>query len=185
MHNDKRREQFIKAFVDAPTTGHVIECGVGGGRSMRQLIRLASPNQQIFGFDSFEGLPEEWQMSDDYVVPAGSFKHDPPDLPRVEYYVGWFEDTLPKWKKEHPGRIAFLHIDSDIYSSCKTVLEELNDQIVPRTVIVFDEMYETDRYKHWKHGEYKACNEWVDKYNRKLFSLGASEYGEASFRVLQ
>ena len=181
----ERIEHLRLAFSDAPTSGYVIEFGVGEGISMRQLARLSAPNQRVFGFDSFDGLPEEWDMGDGIKFPAGSFKYDPPIVAGVEYRIGWFEDTIPMWKVDHPGRIAFLHVDSDLYSSCVTILTELNDQIVPGTVIVFDEMYETWRHKNWHHGEYKAFNEWKTAYNRKVHPLATGGYGEASFRIVQ
>lgn len=182
---EERRAHLDVAFRDAATTGYVVEFGVGAGLSMRHLAKLAAPNQLIFGFDSFEGLPESWEMNEGYIVPAGSFKHSPPEIEGVEYRIGLFEDTIPIWKKEHPGRIAFLHIDSDLYSSCVTVLTALNDQIHPGTVIVFDEIFETERHKNWREGEYKAFNEWKEKYNRKAYQLSTGGYGEASFRILQ
>lgn len=181
----QRQKHFEIAFADATPTGYIVECGVGLGWSLKWLVRLAAPNQKIFGFDSFEGLPEDWMMSDELIVPTGDFKCSKPDIDGVEYRIGLFENTLPIWKQEHSGRISFLHIDADLYSSCVTVLSELNDQIVPGTVLVFDEMFETIKYKNWEQGEYKAFNEWIDTYNRKTHQLGAGEYGEASFRVLQ
>ena len=180
-----RREHLAMAFADAPVTGYVVEFGVGKGVTMTQLINMAAPNQLVFGFDSFDGLPEDWDMGEGIVFNAGSFKYDQPEIDGVEYRVGWFKDTIPVWKQEHHGRIAFLHIDSDLYSSCVTILTELNDQIVPGTVIVFDEMYETWRHKNWKNGEYKAFNEWKTAYNRKAYPLATGGYGEASFRIVQ
>ena len=181
----QRKIHFEAAFADAATTGYIVECGVGLGWSLRWITNLAAPNQKIFGFDSFDGLPEDWIMSDDLTVPSGYFKCNPPNIDGVEYRVGLFEDTLPIWKQDHPGRIAFLHVDADLYSSCVTVLSELNDQIVPGTVIVFDEMFETIKYKNWEQGEYKAFNEWKEEHNRKTYQINAGEYGEASFRILQ
>ena len=166
-----------------PTIGHILEFGVGEGRSLRLLKGLT--DKTIYGFDSFDGLPEDWVMSDDYVVPAGSFKHDPPDFKNVEYVIGWFADTIPVWKKDHPGMISFMHIDSDIYSSAVTILTELNHQIVPGTIMVFDDMYGTERYQNWEQGEYKAFNEWKEEFGRKVHEINRTEDGEASFRVLR
>jgi hypothetical protein len=181
--------EFSAAFSYAPDTGHIIECGVGTGRTMRWLTRLT--DKPIHGFDSFEGLPEDWVMSDDIIHPKGSFaapKEIVPYLqkrPQIKLHIGWFKDTLPIWKENYPGIIAFLHIDADLYSSCVTVLAELNKQIVPDTVILFDEFYETDRYKYWEQGEYKAFCEWQEKYNRKAHQLTEGAEGQASFRIIK
>ena len=184
-HTKHREIHLIKAFESSPSIGHILEFGVGGGRSMRMLFKLID-NRLIYGFDSFEGLPEEWVMQKETkVYPAGAFKYDPPNISGVEYRIGLFEDTIPKWIEDCPGMIAFLHIDSDLYSSCVTVLELLDKQIVPGTVIVFDEMFEGLFYTEWREGEYKAFNEWMERHDRKVFELNRTEYGEASFRIIK
>ena len=48
---------------------------------------------------------------------------------------------------------SFLHIDSDLYSSARTVLFLLHEQIVSGTIIEFDEYF---NYPNWKQHEYKA-----------------------------
>ena len=58
---------------------------------------------------------------------------------------------------QHPGPVAFLHLDVDRYSSTRTVLELLGDRIVPGTVIAFDEFF---NYPGWREGEYRAFNEF-------------------------
>jgi len=179
----QRREHLERAFSRAPSTGHLLEFGVGEGHSLRWIRRFAN-DKTIHGFDSFEGLPEQWHMHPDYIVPKGSWKYDPPDIDNVVLHIGLFEDTLPKWVAKHPGMIAFLHFDADLYSSCVTVLEYLNHQIVPGTVIVFDDMFETERYQNWREGEHRAFEEWKKKYNRKAHLLEKTTDGEASYRIL-
>ncbi len=148
-----RHANITFAHTKAPLSGHIIECGVYKGESLGWLAQIANKNQQVFGFDSFEGLPEDWVVSDTNTIQAGRWKCAPPNITGAELCIGMFADTLPAWKNEHPGRIALLHIDSDLYSSAVTVLEELNDQIVPSTIIVFDEMYGSGGWKNWEEGE--------------------------------
>jgi len=190
MNTDKPRfqircEHLELAFAKAPITGYVVECGVARGTSLRWLVSLAHKNQRIFGFDSFEGLPEDWVMSEDITVPAGAFECEIPDIEGAELRLGLFSESLPTWKTEHPGRIAFLHIDADLYSSAVTILEELNDQIVPGTVIAFDDMFESLRHQYWEQGEYKAFQEWQKTYDRKVYKLFDTELEQASFRIIQ
>ena len=188
-----RKENFNIAFNDAPAAGYVVECGVGFGTSLRQLVIRSRPNQLVFGFDSFEGLPEDWKMNEEHTWAKGSFACDVPEISGADIRVGWFADTLPVWKKEHPGRIALLHIDADLYSSTVTVLEELNDQIHVGTVIVSDdhfykpstERYSGHEYTNWEQGQYKAFNEWLVKYDRKAHLLSRGILGQASFRIIQ
>jgi len=110
----------------------------------------------IYGFDSFEGLPEDWQPG----VQKGTFRMD--RLPRVRNNVkliqGWFQDTLPAFVSEHREPCAFLHIDCDLYSSTKTVFEAFGDQIGKDTVMVFDEFF---NYPGWKRGEFLAFQELI------------------------
>jgi predicted O-methyltransferase YrrM len=133
-------------------------------------------------------------MNKEHTWPAGSFSRDSlPDVSGAELRVGWFADTLPVWKKEHTGHIALLHIDSDLYSSAITVLEELNDQIHVGTVIVSDdhfykpstEKHSGHEYTNWKQGQYKAFNEWLEKYDRKAYLLSRGILGQAAFRIIQ
>lgn len=173
-----------QAFNMKPTQGYVMEFGVGGGRSLRILRSLTA--QQIHGFDSFAGLPEEWVMADDFVIEEGDFKYEKPtDIENIVFHEGWFKDTIPEWKNTYKAKISFIHIDSDLYSSAVTILTELNRQIVPGTILVFDDMYGTERYQNWENGEYKAFNEWKQEFGREAQELNRTEDGEASFRVLK
>lgn len=172
---------FIKEiFSHTPSTGYILEFGVGSGMSMR--ILAENTTRQIIGFDSFEGLPEPWKFNDEETYEKGDMKFDLPSRqPNVVYVKGWFADTIPRWKGTHKADISFLHIDSDLYSSCKTVLTELNDQIVPGTIILFDEIF---NFQYWKEGEWKALNEWLAKYDRELAFID-EHYTQAAYRVIR
>jgi predicted O-methyltransferase YrrM len=184
-HIKQRKENLSYAVSCMPPFGYAIEFGVGHGHSLRFLSE-AIPNRRIYAFDSFLGLPEDWAISDEWTVLAGTWNSTTP-IPHtnVKYVIGWFADTIPKWKETHSESIAFMHIDCDLYSSTVTILTELNDQIVPDTIIVFDEIYESPKYKNWEHGEYKAFNEWLEKFDRKAQELNRTEFGEATFRILK
>lgn len=123
--------------------------------------------QTIHGFDSFEGLPENWRTG----FPKGTFdmKGLPVVAANVKLYKGWFNESLPVWAQEHPGPIAFLHMDADLYSSTKTVFDLLGDRIVPGTVIQFDEYF---AYPGWQEGEYKAFHEMVQARQLEFEYLG-------------
>jgi hypothetical protein len=72
-----------------------------------------------------------------------------------------FEETLPGFVQQHPEPVRFMNIDCDIYSSTKTILENFAKQIIPGTVIVFDEYIGNE---HWREDEFKAIQEAVLKY---------------------
>ena len=134
--------------------GLVLEFGVYSGRTVNHLASLEAG--KVFGFDSFDGLPEDWRPD----FRKGEFKRTdlPPVGPNVELVVGWFEDTLPGFLAANPGPVSFLHVDCDLYSSTKTVFHHLSGRIVPGTIIVFDEYF---NYIAWRNHEFKAFAEFI------------------------
>jgi tetratricopeptide (TPR) repeat protein len=148
---------FKLALSASNSEGLVLEFGVRFGTSIRQIAALA--NQQVHGFDSFEGLPEVWHHE-----PKGSYttKGVIPAVPgNATLHVGWFEDTLPRFLADNSGPVRFINIDCDIYSSTVTILEHLAPRMVAGSVMVFDEYIGNER---WREDEYKAFQEAVARY---------------------
>ena len=83
-----------------------------------------------------------------------------PDVPGAQIVEGWFEDTLPEFLSAHDDPIAFIHADGDLYSSTKTILDNLADRLTPGTIIQFDEFF---NYPGWRDHEYRAWEEFVSK----------------------
>jgi len=147
--------------------GLIIEFGIYKGETISFIANLLQ-NKQIYGFDSFEGLPETWR----YNFYKGTFKLD--NLPKIKENVvlvkGWFEKTLPEFIEKHRNIPAsFIHIDCDLYSSTKTIFNYLKNNIVAGTVIVFDEFF---NYIGWEEGEFKAFNEFINENNVEFEWLG-------------
>jgi hypothetical protein len=144
----------------APAEGMILEFGVATGRTIRHLGRLT--RRAIDGFDSFEGLPEDWRTG----FARGKFRQALPKVPaHVSLHKGWFSDTLPAflaWRKE---KAALVHIDCDLYSSTAFVLEALRERIGPGTVLVFDEYL---NYPGWQDHEHKAFEEFIAATGRKF-----------------
>jgi hypothetical protein len=142
------------SLVQSP--GLFLEFGVATGRTISQ-IALHSQARQIFGFDSFEGLPDSWRLG----FPKGVFSGPaPPVPPNVSLIQGWFSETLPQFVIEHSEPVAFLHIDCDLYSSTKCIFDSLQSQIGPGCVMVFDEYF---NYPGWEAHEHKAFKELIDR----------------------
>jgi predicted O-methyltransferase YrrM len=150
-------ELLKHAINEITVDGLIMEFGVYKGETINYIASLL-PNKQIYGFDSFEGLPETWR----YNFYKGKFKVD--NLPKVKDNVtlikGWFEDTLPDFIEKNNYDVSFIHIDCDLYSSTKTIFYYLKNNIVPGTVIVFDEFF---NYPGWEDGEFKAFYEFVEE----------------------
>ena len=148
---------YVAGLV-ADTSGVVCELGVWKGESLRLLARELAPERHLHGFDSFEGLPEAW-AGPDSAASIFDVKGRLPDVPtNVSLHPGWFEDSLPRWKKEHDDPIALLHIDCDLYSSTRTGLDELHERLQPGSLVLFDEYF---NYPGWRQHEYRAFQEHV------------------------
>jgi O-methyltransferase len=84
----------------------------------------------------------------------------------VQLHVGWFHQTLPTFILPQHDRLI-LHIDVDVYSSAKFVLETLQHEIRIGTIILFDEFYDG------KH-ELKAFDEFLTSTNMVFRFLGSA-----------
>jgi Macrocin-O-methyltransferase (TylF) len=145
--------------------GLFCEFGVYSGATINFIASQVKTT--IYGFDSFEGLPEDWQPG----VEKGTFRLDslPPVRKNVKLIKGWFQDTLPTFVKEHQEDCSFLHIDCDLYSSTKTVFDTFGERIGKGTVLVFDEFF---NYPGWKNGEFLAFQELTQARGLRYEYLG-------------
>jgi O-methyltransferase len=128
--------------------GALVDCGVwNGGSSI--LMAAASPERDVWAFDSFEGLPEPDEVdgpeSRDYVgtclgseekLRAG-FERFVPSA-RLNVRAGWFEDTLAQATREI-GPIAVLHCDGDWCESVRLTLEQMYPFVSPGGFVVIDD----------------------------------------------
>lgn len=192
--NAWRKDIAFNALPKADYKNHILEFGVYEGRSISILASIWK-DKTIYGFDSFYGLPEEWKIQPDKTHSIGHYSAhgELPIVPdNVHLFVGMFKYSIPEWKQIHKGPISIIHIDCDIYSSTITILEELNNQIEPGTVIFFDELWPNLRefssppepsefYSEWEQHEWKALIEWLDKYDRDIEILYT--YGRDSVAV--
>jgi hypothetical protein len=143
------------ALTLAPQGGMALEFGVYAGTTLK-IIATARGGEAVYGFDSFEGLPETWRSG----YPAGTFGVESlPDVPGSELVVGWFDDVLPGFMAEHPGPVDFLHVDCDLYSSAKTVLDLVGPRLRAGSIVVFDEYF---NYPGWQEHEHRAWMEYVE-----------------------
>lgn len=134
-----------------------MEFGVATGRSLRQLRALIPKDVRLYGFDSFEGIPEPWDR-----FPAGAFAtHIRLTLPNTELVIGLYQDTLADFVKRCPQPVSFMHIDCDLYSSTMAIFNAFKNQIVPGTIILFDELF---GYAGYEKYEYRALQECGLKY---------------------
>lgn len=146
-----------------------LEFGVYKGRSMRWWSqRLPHAGAKLVGFDSFEGLPEDWRPNYD----AGAFATGGPpsiDDERVSFEVGWFEDTLGSFEMPEHDQLI-INIDCDLYSSTTTVLNWAEPHLKVGTLIYFDEFSDRDH-------EMRAFNEFSSRSPHEFRPLGYASGG--------
>ena len=160
--------------------GVVLEFGVFKGHSINFMSNTLK-DKLFFGFDSFEGLQENWKgsgLAKNHFSLRGK-------LPKVNDNVnlisGWFSSTLPQFLKNFNDQICLIHIDCDTYESSKEVLSMLKDYIDKGTVIIFDEYF---GYPGWKTGEYKALQEFIIEQNINYKYLAISNQGCCSIQII-
>jgi len=139
--------------------GLYLEFGVYKGNSINYVADRIDGNK-IYGFDCFEGLPEDWLpgCKKTTLDVQGEL---PKVRSNVELVKGLFDETLPGFVEEHKGeKCSFIHIDCDLYSSTKYVLTTLKEHIGKGTVICFDEFV---GHIGWRDDEYKAFMEFIEE----------------------
>jgi len=134
-----------------------LEFGVASGNTINYISRFT--NRTVYGFDSFEGLPEKWRNGFD----KGAFTRNG-NLPQVNNNVtlikGWFNETLLNFIQSQNKKVSFIHMDADLYSSTKYILNILKDYIDTDCIIVFDELVNYPGFDG-DTGELKAFYEFI------------------------
>ena len=140
--------------------GLIAEFGVYQGTSINHFASRL-PQSTLFGFDSFEGLKEDWEGNVAHEKGTFSLNGEmPPVAGNVRLIKGWFDETLPAFLQQYPQPFSLLHVDCDTYQSTKTILDLAGSRIKPGTIIIFDEYF---GYRGWRIGEFKAWQEFVEK----------------------
>ena len=175
-----------------------VELGVARGGCLALMKKYAGNNNKVFGFDSFEGMPDitiEDIYNQEIVNSKYIYTLNPKDFVNknlsggiqnvyktfstlsIDIYnlyllKGFFEDTLNIPENINAlGEIAVLRLDSDWYESTKLSLEKLYSKVVIGGVIIIDD------YGYW-YGSKKATDEFRKKnmITSPLFKTDDTEY---------
>ncbi|HEY8964092.1 MAG TPA: TylF/MycF/NovP-related O-methyltransferase [Alphaproteobacteria bacterium] len=147
------------------------EFGVHEGRSIHFWSQMvANLDSRFYGFDSFEGLPEDWDPEN----PKGTFNvaGNIPELhdDRVAFIKGWFQDTLPVNQNLFETNMPkIIHLDADLYSSTMTVFDEVGATIKPNDIVIFDEFCDIAH-------EFRALGDYCANTGRNYEVLGATSF---------
>ena len=154
----------------APIT--YLELGVASGKSMRAWVdQHTHAASQFHGFDTFEGLPEDWNAS--FAKGHFSTGGTPPAIedPRLTFHKGLFQQTLrPFLATAELAPQLVVHMDADLYSATLYALTQLDAFMPAGTFILFDEF---QSYLH----EFRAWHDYVSAYGRRFELVGFARRG--------
>ncbi len=182
------RTRLMRTFREALQTlatrnpgapvGAYLEFGVYHGTSMSCMHAVRaeaglSASMRMFGFDSFEGLPESAASEDEGVWAPGMFvssvEFTRSNLRRwgvpdgdITLIKGWFNESLtPETRARHDIQHAsVLMVDCDLYSSTQSVLAFAAPLIRQQAVFVFDD-WDSGDLASKDMGEARAFREFL------------------------
>ena len=165
-----RREELFDLIAKQVGSREVLylEFGVFQGDATRYWSKLLlNPSSKLHGFDSFEGLPENWlpQRQKGHFATGGAIPQIEDN--RVKFFKGWFDESLPSYKCP-PREVLVLNLDADLYSSTIYVLKTLKDEIAPGTYIYFDEFSNRDH-------ELRAFDEFMTETGMNFSLVGVTD----------
>jgi O-methyltransferase len=157
-----------------------LEFGVFEGASIAQWCALnQNARSRFFGFDSFEGLPEDWHSGKRRGAFSTSGKVPEIADPRVSFVAGWFQESLRGFLASYrPQSQLVIHVDCDLYSSTLYCLATLDPVISPGTLIVLDDFFDALHV-------YRALTDYCAAYIRQYKILARThELGQAAIVML-
>jgi hypothetical protein len=162
---------------------HYLEFGVASGTSFRWWIGANQhPGSRFFGFDTFEGLPEDWHF-----FKKGAFSFDTPLLEdgRATFLKGLFQDTVYTFLDnyrlniDNPDATRVLHLDADLYSSTLFALTMLAPFLRNGDILLFDEF-------NIPNHEFAAWNDFVRSYYIKYEVIGSvNNFYQTAIKVIK
>jgi len=144
-----------------------LEFGVFRGESVKWWVRNCThADSRFYGFDTFEGLPEDWGMYKKGEMTA----HIPViDDSRVQFVQGLFQSSLPGFLETtnlRNGKRKVIHLDADLFSSTLYALTSLAPYLKKGDILLFDEF-------NVPNHEFFAFKVFSESYYVKTKLLGA------------
>lgn len=177
---DKRYKLYEYIFRDKGLDGEILylEFGVSGGFSFDWWIKNnLHPLSRFAGFDTFEGLPEDWGGFKKGAMTTHSEVPDVEDT-RAVFVKGLFQDTLPSFLAEiDKEKKKVIMMDADMYSSTLYVLTSLAPFLRSGDIVLFDQF-------NVPMHEFLAFTNFTQSYYTKFRLLGAANnYYFCAFEV--
>ena len=161
-----------------PSRKSVLEFGVYKGGMINYQARKF-PDLHFTGFDSFQGLQEQWSgMAPEKTFDLGG------KLPKLRGNVtlikGWFAESGSRWKADNPASETplLVHVDCDTYAATVDVLQFCADYVEHGLILHFDDYF---GFPDWREGGFKALKQ-ISEQNR--WQLTYLAYGTKEVAVL-
>jgi O-methyltransferase len=126
--------------------GNFWECGVYKGGTAKMLAELLAgepaEGRQLRLFDTFDGMPETdpdkdlHRRGDFSDTSLAAVKKTVGEGDHVGFYPGFIPETFVGLQDE---RIAFAHVDVDIYQSVMDCCSVIHPRLVPAGIMIFDD----------------------------------------------
>jgi hypothetical protein len=170
--------------------GVLVEFGVAKGDWLAMMLDhmdCGGTRREVWGFDSFEGLPDPDPVADGHrwtrgqyasSIEAAQSKLRLGDRTHAHLVKGWFQETLASAQAQTIQDIAFARVDCDLYGSSVECLRFLSHRLSNGSVLMFD-----DWPHHIAYGETKAFKEWVPTVPHYRFELVGFINWRMVFRV--
>lgn len=132
---NKRFELYGNLCIQEPI--NYLEFGVSQGHSFKWWVNTNThPLSEFRGYDTFEGLPEDWGGFN-----KGEMQSGVPEIDdsRVKFYKGLFQNTLYNSLRELDAKKKVILMDADCYNSTLFVLTTLAPTLRNGDIIIFDQ----------------------------------------------
>lgn len=165
-----KRLQLFKYILDTQNLANepvtYLEFGVAEAHSFRWFAaHCKHPDSTFHGFDTFEGLPEDYGL-----FKKGEMSAIIPQLDdsRVQFYKGLFQETFPGFIKDNDlsGKRKIIHLDADLFTATLYTLSTLGPHLNKGDILFFDEF-------NVPNHEYYAFKVFSESYYIKTELLGA------------
>jgi O-methyltransferase len=165
--------QYVAAELGGKSAIDLLEFGVAEGASLRAFAEAnRNPESRFIGFDTFTGLPEDWQ-SGWGVTPKGSYA-PAQGIPqfsdaRISLRAGLFHETLPEFMSTfapNKNKLIF-YVDCDLHSSTLYLLTKLDIYRSVHPIILFDD------FSNPLH-VFRAFSDYVAAYHVSYRNLAAA-----------
>ena len=195
-------EGRYKAMDSMKIQGDIYLFGIWSGMSTKLISESLNDAEyyNMYGFDSFTGLPEETvgipkyhnfdvgaYSSLDLYGGKNACKVSTEILngignKKLSFISGFYDDVLTKDLAKSMKPASYVDIDCDLYSSTVDILTWMltNKLICKHTVIYFDDWGSTQEYKG---GESLAWKEAVEKYGIKYTQIYHNAFGESVLKA--